>query len=356
MGRKRKRESPALAVAARINAQMGRDIVTVASGERFRIKRVPIGIHTLMRITGGGFARGRHVELFGDENAGKSLIMYLTMALAQQRGEICAIVDSEHVFDEEWFAHLGGDPGDLLGFHPKTAEEVIKTLMLFAQPVEDMPGVSIVGVDSVASLLPQEELAKDVEEGDDRTASRARMMSRALRRVTTVNRDTLFIWTNQTIDKIGSYVGGVTTPGGRALRFYASTRIEVRKSEKVKEERNVVKKGKIVKTPKTVGHWVQVRSEKEKTARPYQEGMFYFNTEKGQVDHDRDLLDLLLGDGFVERSGNSYVYIDGDNQEWSGTLKTWKGWLAEEPELRQELVWIVEENTRLLAGVDNDGE
>src|SRR3954451_14560156 len=106
--------SPAAEVMARVNAQMKSNVVTLATDKRYIIDRVPTGILTIDRLLNGGFARGRHVELFGDWMTGKSLVMYSTMAFAQQRGELCALVDSENVFNAQWFKELGGDPSQLI--------------------------------------------------------------------------------------------------------------------------------------------------------------------------------------------------------------------------------------------------
>ncbi len=344
----KKKQSKARQVMARINQQMQADVLTMASDPHFQMEKVPIGILALERITGGGFTRGRHVELYGEESTGKSSAAYMTLALAQERGEVCAVIDSEHVFDTVWFKHLGGDPDELLFFHPDTAEKVIKVLMLFCQTDDDNPGADIVLVDSVASMLPREELEKDVDEGDDRVASLARTMSRLLRRVTTVNDRTLFIWTNQARDKIGGY-GGITTPGGRALKFYASTRLEFRRGEKIKSKRKVGRKGKLVEAPITTGHWVLVRSEKEKTARPHRESMFAFDSEANRVDEEMDIINLGLEDNLIERRGDVYVYMDIDGEEWRGTVSRFKGYLKKNRDLRDELVEAISERSKQLA-------
>lgn len=328
-------------------------MVLTATDARFTIQRVPIGIHALERITGGGWARGRHHELFGDESTGKSMAVYMTMVLAQQRGEICALIDGEHVFDTDWFVKLGGDPDELMGFWPENAEEAIKVLMLFAESSREVNGVSVCAIDSVASMLPREELEKDVEEGDARVASRARMMSALLRRVTTMNRSTVFLWTNQMIDSVSQF-SGPTTPGGRALKFYATSRVELRRGDRVKEDRRVAKGNKIVKRPTVVGHWIQCRSAKEKSARPYLEASFYFDAERAEIDTERSLIHLGLQDGLIERSGNSFSYVDSDNMEFTGTEKQMRDMLHDNDEIREELEWAIGENTKLLSSVEDE--
>jgi recombination protein RecA len=182
------------------------------------------------------------------------------------------------------------------------------------------------------------------------------MMSKLLRRVTTMNRDTIFLWTNQVRDKIGTYAGGTTTPGGRALRFYASTRIELKRGEREKAERMIVKKGKQVKSPVTVGRWVLVRSEKEKTARPEMQSMFLFDIEHGRIDREEEIIHLGLEDELIERRGNTYEYEDSNGDFWSGTRSVFKRLLAEEEDMKEELEWAISERTKeLSAPKDDDG-
>lgn len=335
---------------ARVNGAMGSEVLGLASDPRFQIERIPSGSLVIDRILGGGFPRGRHVELFGDYHGGKSTVAYKTIVLAQQRGEVCAVVDSEGSFDERYFVKLGGDLDELLIYRPKTAEALIKVLQLFifkGDDEETIP-VGVVLVDSVASLLPQEELAKDVEEGDDRTASRARMMSRALRRITAQNERTLFIWTNQLIDKIGGY-GGTTTPGGRALKHYASVRVEFRKLDKMKKKRPVVKKGKRQESEVPVGHWVAVRAEKQKTARPELEAMFLYDYEQSRIDPEYEVIHLGLEDGLIRRTGNTFRYEDSDGVVWEGQERWFRAAIRDNDELREELVWAITERTKEIA-------
>lgn len=355
MTKKRRRLSTAAAVKERVNAQMEGEVVGLASDPRFQIKRIPSGSLVIDRITGGGFPLGRHVELFGDYHAGKSTVAYMTIVLAQKAGLICAVIDSEGSFDEAYFVSLGGNLDDLLIFRPKTAERLIKVLQLFVTEDEDNPGVDVVLVDSVASLLPQEELAKDVEEGDDRTAGRARMMSRTLRRVTAMNDDTLFIWTNQLIDKIGAY-GGTTTPGGRALRHYASVRIEFKKLDRLKKSRKTVKKAKVQKSDVPVGHWVAVRAEKQKTTRPELQSMFLYDYERSMIDPEYEIIHLGLEDGLIVRRGNTFYYEDSDGVEWSGTEVVFRKLLRKNEEIREELVWAIQEQSRVIGSPDNSDE
>lgn len=328
--------------------------IRLGSDDYFEITRVPTGSLVVDRITGGGFAHGRHVELFGDESACKSFIAYRTMALSQERGNLCALVDPEHSFDSSWFSLLGGSPDELMLLQPKTGEDAVATMMLLAQIAETTPELEIITVDSVASLVPREETEKDPRE-EARIAGQARMMSRALRLVTTMNRKCIFIWTNQERTNVGIRFGNPRiTSGGKALKFYASTRIELRKGTAVKAKRRLAKAGKLVTTDALVGRWISARAEKDKTTRPYREGSFIFDGEQGCIDVGSEIIHLALEDGLVEQSGNSYSYVGVDDQEHKGTFNRFRDILANDAELQEELIDLISDET--VRGGDNGNQ
>lgn len=332
----------AQAVKARVNAQMRGNVITTATDPRFQIERVPSGILTIDRLTLGGFARGRHVEIYGDFSMGKSLMVYLTMAAAQERGEICALVDAEHVFDARWYRALGGDPDSLLLYQPYTAEELAKVLQLFVYGDEEVTAVDVCGVDSVASLLPRDELEKDLEEGDDRIAALARLMSRLLRRVTSQNDKTLFLWTNQWREKIGPFPAK-SSPGGLSLGFYCSTRIELMAGEREQEERETVKHGKWVKRKIPVGQWVSVRVTKEKTgARPLATKYFMLDLDSRRISRAREIIDLGMEDEIVTREGDFYtIETEDDPLRVHGIKKAVKA-IESDPQLEEYLTSLIE--------------
>lgn len=355
--KKRVQQGGSSVIADAINGALGKSVLRRGSDPYFAIQRIPTGSLTIDRITSGGFALGRHVELFGNESSCKSYIAYRTMALAQERGKIAAVIDPEHSFDQEWFAHLGGEPEQLLIHHPDSAEEAIKTMMLLAQKVNDQYEIEVVGIDSVATLVPLEELRNDPLE-EDRYAPQARMMSRALRRITPFMHHTLFLWTNQLRTNIGAMWGDKnTTPGGRALKFYDTTRIELVKAERVKRKGQVAKRGKLVNSDVVWGNWVQCKSVKEKSARPYGEGSFIFDTDRGEIDIASEVIQLGLIDGMIERSGNTFSYVDLNDDEWSGTENQFRKYLRDNEELLEEVVTGIQETTKEIAlpAVDEDG-
>ena len=279
-----RKKSRAAAIAAEINATLQlEEGIRLGNDPYFEIGRIPTGSLVMDRIVGGGFALGRHYELFGDESVGKSYIVYRTMALSQQRGNVCAMVDPEHSFDSERFQFLGGIPSELLIQHPQTAEEAVAVMMLLAQLAKE-ERLEVIGIDSVASFVTIEESAKDPREVD-RVASQARMMSKALRRITTVNKKTLFLWTNQQRTDIGVKFGNPnTTSGGRALRYYATGRVEFRRGAVLKQKQKVARAGKLVETEMPFGRWVHCKVVKDKSTAPGREGAFVFNHKMKRID------------------------------------------------------------------------
>ena len=331
--------------------------IRLGSDEYFRLTRVPTGSLVLDRITGGGFAHGRHIELFGDESACKSFITYSAMALSQKRGCLCALVDPEHSFDSDWFSRIGGEPDELILQQPDTAEEAVAVMMMLAKVAEQEEDLEIIGVDSVSTLVPREETEKDPRE-EARIAGQARMMSRALRLITRLNRKTTFIWINQERTNVGIRFGNPkTTSGGKALRFYASTRIELRKGTGVKAKRKAVKAGKKVDADVLVGRWISARAEKDKTTRPYREGSFIFDGESGSIDVGSEIIQLGLGDGIIEQSGNTYSYTSLEDNEIKGTYNRFKKAIESDEDVREELIAQIQDTTvrqELENGPDDD--
>lgn len=359
MTRKTRQLTTAESVAARVNAQMKQEgLVSVASDPAFTVSRMTTGSLTMDRLTNGGFARGRHIELFGDWSSGKSLLVYRTLAEAQARGETCALIDAERVFDEAWFTYLGGDPDQLIKYRPKTAEVLGSVLQLFVQRSAEVEGIDVVGVDSVATLLPTEELKKNIEDGDDRVGSLARLMSRLLRRITSQNDGTTFIWTNQWRDKISRIPGQRSTPGGHALSFYASTRIEMRLDAKETSTKNMAYRGKMSDQKIVTGQWVNSLLKKDKTgARPGANASFLFDYERKAVDIAQELIDIGMQDGIIVRRGDYYEYedYDGHGYRWHGITRA-KNAIRDIDGLQDELVALIQAQTEELSTGGGGGD
>lgn len=342
-------------VAAEINSLFGKPVMTVASDPDLRVIRVPTPSLVINRITGGGFALGRHVELYGDPSVGKSTIMYGTMALSQRRGNLCGLVDPEGVFDSEWYTHLGGFPDELLYSRPDNAEEIIGSLRLLVEKAADGVPIEIVGIDSQSAMVTKEQFEKDPTE-EERVASQARMMSRALRVLTMRNRKVLFIWTNQLRSNIGfgsQFQPNVTT-GGRAMGFYATTRLEFKKTGAFQVPGKSAEKGELKSTKKKVGDWIQVKSQKEKSARPYAQGSYVFRSDQGRIDIASEIIHLGLEDEIIQKSGNSYIYETFDGETVKGTLASFGTKVREDDALRDELISAIEDMTYQLAKVGEE--
>jgi recombination protein RecA len=355
--KRRGRMGRAVEIANAVNSVIGKPVLRLGSDEDFIPIKIPTGSLVVDRITGGGFTLGRHVELYGDENACKSFVLLKTMALSQDRGNLCALIDPEKVFDPGWFSHIGGYPDELLLFQPEekwTAEDAVGVMMTLGQ-LMDEEAVEIVGIDSVSAMVTQEEMKKDPRE-EDRVASQARMMSRALRRITTTNRQTLFIWTNQERMNIGfgAQFNPRTQSGGRALRYYATTRLEFKKAGKVTRDAQVAERGQLKSKKVPWGNWIQVRSEKEKSSKPYGQGMFIFDSDHGRIDQESEIIQLGLEDDIIIRTGNLFHYEDVSGIDHKGTESRFKQLISEDADLRAELVDAITELTVQLSRVSDD--
>lgn len=348
MAVKKKRRGPSRAsvVMAEINDALKlTEGLRLGSDPYFTIERIPTGSLVVNRITGGGFALGRHYELYGDESVGKSYILYRTMALSQRRGKLCAMIDPEHSFDSERFKFLGGDPEEVLLHHPTTGEEAVAVMMMLARHAQATE-IEVIGIDSVASLVSGDEHKTDVRD-EERTAAQARMMSKALRRITATNKKTLFLWTNQEYANVRVKFGNPReTRGGKALRYYATGRIEFRRGQKITEKRKRARGGKLVETNVAIGRWIQLRVEKEKSTIPNREGSFIFNYEMKMVDPASEILSLGLEDGLIERTtAGIYAYEDLEGKVWKGHEKKFSNFIRTNDELREEMVAVIEDVT-----------
>ena len=207
----------------------------------------------------GGLPRGRVIEVFGPESSGKTTLVYHVIAEAQRRGGICAFIDAEHSMDPQYARHIGVNIDDLLVSQPDTGEQALEICELLVRS----GALDIVAVDSVAALTPKAEI--EGEMGDTHVGLQARLMSQALRKLAgTLNRtDTICLFTNQLREKIGVMFGSPeTTPGGRALKFYASVRLDIRRIETLKDG------------AEAYGNRVRVKVVKNKVAPPFKQAEF----------------------------------------------------------------------------------
>jgi len=258
-----------------------------------KIPSIPTGSIAFDLALGiGGFPRGRVVEIFGPEATGKTTLALHVIAEAQKRGGMAAFIDAEHALDPKYAAAVGVDVDNLLISQPDYGEQALE----IAEVLVRSGAVDVIVVDSVAALVPKAEL--EGEMGDAHMGLQARLMSQALRKLTAIvsRSRTCFIFVNQIREKIGVFIGSPeTTTGGRALKFYASMRIDVRRLTAIKEGEAVI------------GNRVKIKVVKNKLAPPFKEAEFDIIFGEG-ISREGDLIDCGLQYGVLEKTGTWYSY------------------------------------------------
>jgi len=280
---------------------------------------IPTGSLALDRALGvGGLPRGRVIEIFGPESSGKTTLALHAVAEAQRRGGIAAFIDAEHALDTVYARKLGVNCDELLVSQPDTGEQALE----IADMLVRSGAVDIMVIDSVAALVPRAEI--EGEMGDSHMGLQARLMSQALRKLTgTIGKThTALIFINQIRMKIGIVFGNPeTTTGGNALKFYASVRLDIRRTGAIKDGQEAI------------GNRAKVRVVKNKMAPPFREAEFDIMYGEGISRHG-DLLDMAVGAGLVEKSGSWYSY----NGERIGQgRENVKGFLKDNPDITDDL-------------------
>ncbi len=312
--------APLKNAVAQIEKQFGEGaIMPLGSEHGGQIQGIPTGSLSLDLALGGqGLPKGRIIEIYGPESSGKTTLALHAVARAQREGGIAAFIDAEHALDPSWAKKLGVELETLLVSQPGSGEEAMQiTEMLIKSNAVD-----VIVIDSVAALVPQKEL--DGEMGDSHVGLQARLMSQALRKLTgaIAKSKTCVIFINQIREKIGVMFGSPeTTPGGRALKFYSSCRIDVRRIGQLKEGEDVV------------GQRVRAKVVKNKVAPPFRVAEFDMMHADG-ISYEGDVLDLAMAQKLVVRSGAWFRY--GDLQLGQGREKT-RTYLVENPALVEEL-------------------
>ncbi len=288
-----------------INKKFGKNAIgKIPDMSVVKIERVSSGSPFLNWTIGGGWPLGRTVELYGPYSSGKSLIALRTVAEAQKLGLKCVYLDSENAFDPDFAKRIGVNTDDLVISQISTGEEVFDIIdVLFESDV------SIIVVDSVAALVPEYEIEESI--GKQTMALQARLMSKALRKITAkaAKNKTLVIFVNQIREKPGAYGNPEITSGGRALGFYASLRVEVRRGELLKDEKRIV------------GQQVKFKVTKSKVCPPYRDGYFMFyhsdssSPETELFDKADEMVSMLLLQGEIRRRG---AYYDVAGQTFRG--------------------------------------
>ena len=276
-------------VIAQIEKQYGQGAIMQMDEHRYaKIEGIPTGSLSLdLALGGAGIPRGRVAELFGPESSGKTTLALHVIANAQRAGGVAAFIDAEHALDTTWAKRLGVDVSSLLVSQPDTGEQALDiTEMLISSN-----SVDVIVIDSVAALTPKAEIEGDM--GDTHVGRQARLMSQAMRKLTSIinKSKTALIFINQIRMKIGVMFGNPeTTPGGRALKFYTSVRIDLRRITTIKDSTGAI------------GSRVRARVVKNKIAPPFRDAEFDIMFDRG-ISYEGDLLDLATNCNVVEKSG-----------------------------------------------------
>ncbi|HEX2924283.1 MAG TPA: recombinase RecA [Chloroflexota bacterium] len=286
---------------------------------RLGVEVIPTGSIALDIALGvGGIPRGRVVEIYGPESSGKTTVVQHIMAEAQKMGGVAALIDAEHALDPGYAQHCGVNIDDLLVSQPDTGEQGLE----IAEALVRSGAVDVVAIDSVAALVPREELEGDM--GDSHVGLQARLMSQALRKLAgAINRSkTCVIFTNQLREKVGVMFGNPeTTPGGRALKFYASIRLDIRRIESIKQGTEVM------------GNRTRVKVVKNKVAPPFRQAEFDIMYSQG-ISKEGGLLDVGTELGIVKKSGAFFSF--GDSRIGQGRENS-KEFLRKNPEMAGEI-------------------
>src|ERR687895_506118 len=296
-------------------------------GAQVKVQAIPTGALSLDLALGiGGVPRGRIVEVFGPESSGKTTLMYHILAEAQKLGGVCAFIDAEHAMDPAYAKRIGVDIDELLVSQPDHGEQALEIADLLIRS----GAVDIVAIDSMAALTPKAELEGQM--GDQTVGLQARMMSQAMRKLAgNLNRaNTLCVFTNQIREKVGVMFGSPETqPGGRALKFYSSQRLDIRRIETLKEG------------TEAIGNRVRVKVVKNKVAAPFRQAEFDIEYGHG-ISAEGCLLDLGLEHNLVQKSGSFFSY--GDERIGQGRNNA-KGYLRENPAMAKDLEGKIYEAT-----------
>jgi recombination protein RecA len=278
---------------AQIEKQFGQGaIMKLGEGHKIDVETIPTGSLSLDLALGGGIPKGRIVEIYGPESSGKTTLALHVVAEAQRKGGLAAFIDAEHALDPEYAARIGINLDDLLISQPDTGEQALE----IAETLVRSNAVDVVIVDSVAALVPRAEI--EGEMGDSHMGLQARLMSQALRKLTgVINKSkTTVIFINQLRMKIGVMFGNPeTTAGGQALKYYASVRLDIRRTEQIKDG------------DQSIGNHVKVKVVKNKVAAPFKVAEFDIMFNEG-ISVAGDLLDLAVKQGLVGKSGSWYEY------------------------------------------------
>ena len=315
------------AALGQIEKQFGKgSIMKLGEFHEMNVEAIPTGALSLDIALGiGGIPRGRIIEIFGPESSGKTTLALHVIAEAQKMGGEAAFIDAEHALDPVYAKHLGVNIDDLIVSQPDTGEQALE----IAEALTRSGAIDVIVVDSVAALVPKAEIDGDM--GDAHVGLQARLMSQALRKLAgVINKSkTVIVFINQLREKVGIMFGNPeTTPGGRALKFYSSVRLDIRKIENIKTDGEVV------------GNRARVKVIKNKVAPPFREAEFDIIYGKG-ISKEGNLLDIAVNLDIIEKSGSWFSY-NGDRIGQG--RENAKSYLMENPKIAEEIEKKIRDN------------
>jgi len=320
-------------------------IMRLGDAQHLQVNVIPTGSLAVDIALGvGGVPRGRITEIYGPESSGKTTLCLHTIAEAQARGGICAFVDMEHALDPTYAQRIGVDVNSLYISQPDTAEQALE----ITESLVRSGALDVVVLDSVAALVPKNEI--EGEMGDNHVGLQARLMSQALRKLVGAikNTDTAMIFTNQLREKIGIMFGNPeTTTGGRALKFYSSVRIDIRRIQAIKQGED------------TIGNRTRVKVTKNKVAPPFRQAEFDIMYNEG-ISKAGDIVELGVTMGIIDKRGAFFRYRDGVLGQGRENAKQF---LRENPAISYEIEMLIRGNAAGLpasalaaaGGGDDDG-
>lgn len=299
-------------------------IMMLSSEHRKKVEAISTGSFSLDLALGvGGVPKGRVVEIYGPESSGKTTLTLHIIAEAQKKGGKCAFIDAEHALDPEYAKRIGVNVNDLLVSQPDNGEQALEIVEALVRSGV----IDVIVVDSVAALTPRAEI--EGEMGQQHMGLQARLMSQALRKLTaiTAKSNTIVIFINQIRMQIGVFFGNPeTTPGGKALKFYSSVRIEVRRAAQIKKGEQIV------------GNRVKAKVVKNKVAPPFRAAEFDIMYGEG-ISYEADLLNSAAKYGIVKKSGAWYSFGE---QKLGGGMDAARKYLRENPKLIKQIAELTE--------------
>ncbi len=327
------------AALGQIEKQFGKgSVMRMGENLHMQIEAIPTGALALDMALGiGGLPRGRIVELYGPESSGKSTLAMHAVAEAQRNGGVCAYIDAEHAMDPVYARAIGVNIDDLLISQPDTGEQALE----IADMLIRSGALDVIVIDSVAALTPRAEIEGDM--GDSHVGLQARLMSQALRKMTggLSKSNTVAIFINQLREKIGVIYGSPeVTPGGKALKFYSSVRLDIRRVESIKDGTEVV------------GNRTRVKVVKNKCAAPFKQAEFDIMYGQG-ISREGSILDVAVELGFVKKAGAWFTY---EGEQMGQGRENVKAFLRENPQTMSEIDVRVREHmaNALLPAVEEE--